>query len=63
MPALTPRTSTEALTAATFPYVMKLADLGVTKALESDLSLRGGLQTQNGRAVHPIIQKLFPKWA
>ena len=62
MPALTPRTSTEALTCATLPYVLKLANLGVAKALESDSALRGGLQTQNGRAVHPIIQKLFPKW-
>lgn len=63
MPALTPRTSTEALTRATLPYVLKLASLGAAKALESNAALHGGLQTQGGRAVHPIIQKLFPKWA
>ena len=62
MPALTPRTSTEALTTATFPYVLNLANLGIHKALESDATLRLGLQTQNGKAVHPIIQKLFPQW-
>ena len=62
MPALTPRTSTEALTVATFPYVLKLANLGVQKALHEDKALQFGLQTQNGKAVHPIIQKLFPKW-
>lgn len=63
MPALTPRTSTEALTCATLPYVLKLANLGVAQALASDSALHGGLQTQGGRAVHPTIQKLFPRWA
>ncbi|MBI5299201.1 MAG: alanine dehydrogenase [Deltaproteobacteria bacterium] len=61
MPALTPRTSTEALTKATFPYVLKLAG-GVENALKNDVSLNKGLQTKNGKAVHPIIQKLFPQW-
>lgn len=63
MPALTPRTSTEALTRATLPYVLKLADLGIPRALETDPTLRGGLQTQNGKAAHPAIKKLFPRWA
>lgn len=63
MPALTPRTSTEALTRATLPYVLKLANLGIAKALETDPALRCGLQTQNGKAVHPAIKKLFPRWA
>ncbi|MDO8526495.1 MAG: alanine dehydrogenase [Deltaproteobacteria bacterium] len=63
MPALTPRTSTEALTAATLPYVLKLANLGIQKALEQDSALKLGLQTENGKAIHPIIQKLFPKWS
>ena len=63
MPALTPRTSTEALTTATLPYVLKLANLGVEKALASDATLKLGLQTQNGRSTHSVISKLFPKWA
>ena len=63
MPALTPRTSTEALTKATLPYVLKLANLGIEHALENDFGLRGGLQTQAGKAIHPMIQKLFPQWA
>jgi len=63
MPALTPRTSTEALTKATFPYLFKMATQGVQKTLGSDSALQLGLQTQNGKAVHPIIQKLFPQWA
>ncbi|MBI4223916.1 MAG: alanine dehydrogenase, partial [Deltaproteobacteria bacterium] len=58
----TPRTSTEALTRATLPYVLKLADLGVERAVKEDAALQGGLQTLNGKVVHPTIQKLFPKW-
>lgn len=62
MPALTPRTSTEALTKATFPYVLKMANEGVETALQKDATLHGGLQTRGGRVVHPIIGKLFPQW-
>lgn len=61
MPALTPVTSTEALTAATFPYVAKLANNGVDKALASDPVLGRGLQIRNGKVTHPVIAKLFPK--
>ncbi len=61
MPALTPVTSTEALTAATFPYVAKLANDGVDKALTNDKVLAKGLQVKNGKVVHPVIAKLFPK--
>ena len=63
MPALTPRTSTEALTKATLPYVLKMANLGVSQAVQEDSALQGGLQTQNGKAVHPAIKRLFPQWA
>ncbi|MDO8494773.1 MAG: alanine dehydrogenase, partial [Deltaproteobacteria bacterium] len=62
MPALTPRTSTEALTTATLPYLLKMANLGVEKALEADPALRGGLQTKHCKVTHPAVQKLFPKW-
>lgn len=63
MPALTPRTSTEALTKATLPYALKLANLGVAKAVDQDPALKLGLQTEKGKAIHPVIKKLFPKWA
>jgi alanine dehydrogenase len=61
MPALTPITSTEALTAATFPFVAKLANDGIDKALANDKVLAKGLQIRNGKVVHPVIAKLFPK--
>lgn len=63
MPAQTPHTSTEALTAATFPYVLKLANEGVDKALASDRYLAKGLQTRDGKVTLPVLSKLFPKWA
>ena len=62
MPALTPRTSTEALTTATFPFVKKLAT-GVEDALKNDKILYSGLQIENGKVVHPVIAHLFPKYA
>ena len=61
MPALTPRTSTEALTVATEPYLLKLAKEGVCSALENDPHLAKGLQTKDGKVTLPVLQKLFPE--
>jgi alanine dehydrogenase len=63
MPALTPRTSTEALTKATFPYIKKIADHGVETACAKDPVLSRGLQCIGGKVVHPIIAKLFKSLA
>jgi alanine dehydrogenase len=59
MPALTPKTSTEALTTATLPYIRKLAGLGVDGAVNSDPAIAMGLQVRGGKVVHPVIAKLF----
>lgn len=56
MPAQTPRTSTMALTAATLPYVMKLADGGLA-ALESNKPLRNALNTHNGLLTNELVSK------
>jgi alanine dehydrogenase len=56
MPAQTPRTSTMALTAATLPYVMKLADSGLA-ALESSKPLRNALNTHNGLLTNELVSK------
>jgi len=45
MPGAVPRTSTYALSNATLPYAMKIANLGVEKALETDTALAMGLNT------------------
>jgi alanine dehydrogenase len=47
MPAQTPRTSTQALTAATLPYVIKLANNGLS-ALNKFPDLRNALNTHQG---------------
>ena len=47
MPAAVPHTSTLALTNATFPYVMKLAQHGLT-ALKCDQGFREGVNTYRG---------------
>ncbi len=63
MPALTPHTSTEALTTATLPYGLELATKGWDKALADDAVLAKGLQTKNGKVTLPVLKKLFPELA
>jgi alanine dehydrogenase len=63
MPALTPRTSTEALTTATFPYIKKICDYGIEEACARDASLAKGLQCKDGKVVHPVVAKLFKSLA
>jgi len=48
MPGAVPRTSTFALTNATMPYVLKLADKGWKAACASDVALAKGLSTHEG---------------
>jgi alanine dehydrogenase len=48
MPGAVPRTSTFALTNATMPYVLKLADKGWRDACKSDPALAKGLSTHEG---------------
>ena len=50
MPGAVPRTSTEALTAVTLPYVLRLADGGL-EALKTDSGLASGATTINGKLV------------
>ena len=48
MPGAVPRTSTYALTNATMPYVLKLADKGWQAACQADPALAKGLSTHEG---------------
>lgn len=57
MPAQTPRTSTMALTAATLPYIIKLADLGVEKALTQNKELRNAVNTHNGHLTNRAVSE------
>lgn len=57
MPGSVARTSTMALTNATLPYVLKLADKGWQSALQSDPALAKGLSTHNGELLCPHVSK------
>jgi alanine dehydrogenase len=48
MPAAVPNTSTLALTNATFPYLLKLANLGGAAAMRQDAGIAEGVNTFNG---------------
>ncbi|MFB3915985.1 MAG: alanine dehydrogenase [Terriglobales bacterium] len=48
MPAAVPHTSTQALTHATFPYVMKLAQNGVEASIRCCRDIREGVNTYRG---------------
>ncbi|MBZ5584718.1 MAG: alanine dehydrogenase [Acidobacteriia bacterium] len=52
MPAAVPHTSTFALTNATFPYLMELANKGLEGACETHPALRMGVNTYNGYITH-----------
>ena len=55
MPGGVARTSTLALTNATLPFVLALADKGVKRALAEDLHLAAGLNVRAGRITHPTV--------
>ncbi len=52
MPGAVPHTSTLALTNSTFPYVLRLANLGAREALKQDAGLAEGLNTWQGALTH-----------
>jgi alanine dehydrogenase len=52
MPGAVPRTATAALAAATLPYVLKLADMGLAKAISADRALARGVMTRNGKLLN-----------
>ena len=53
MPGAVPRTSTFALTNATLPYVVSLADRGWRLAVQADPALAHGLSVHDGKLVNP----------
>ncbi len=55
MPGAVPITSTYALTNATLPYLLALAEHGVQEALARDPGLRLGLNVHDGQIVHPAV--------
>jgi alanine dehydrogenase len=57
MPGAVPITSTWALTNATMPYVVKLAEMGVHDALASDPGFMKGLNVAAGRVTYEPVAR------
>ncbi|WP_043529268.1 alanine dehydrogenase [Litchfieldella xinjiangensis] len=59
MPGAVARTSTQALTNATLPFVMALADKGWKQALSDDPHFRPGLNVHQGQVTYPAVAEAF----
>lgn len=59
MPGAVPRTSTLALTNATLPYGLKLANMGWKDACRQDSALKLGLNVVDGKIVYPGVAEAF----
>jgi len=55
MPGAVPRTSTFALTNATMPFALQIANQGIEAALRDNLALRKGLNVYKGRITFPAV--------
>jgi alanine dehydrogenase len=55
MPGAVARTSTHALTNATFPFVLAIAEKGAVKAMAADPHLAAGLNVAGGKIRHPAV--------
>jgi len=55
MPGAVPRTSTQALTGATLPYALKIANLGAEEACRRDPALMKGLNTYQGHVTYKAV--------
>jgi alanine dehydrogenase len=63
MPGAVPETSTAALTNATLPYVVALADKGWKAALAADEALAKGLNAHEGVLTNDGVAQAFPEMA
>lgn len=63
MPGAVPETSTAALTNATLPYVVSLADKGWVSALQADPALALGLNAHDGVLTFKGVADAFPELA
>jgi alanine dehydrogenase len=59
MPGGVPRTSTLALTNATLPYALQLANKGWKQALRDNVALRKGLNIAAGEVTYPGVAEAF----
>lgn len=57
MPGAVPRTSTMALTNATVPYALQIANKGVVKAISENPALKLGVNVANGEITYEAVAK------
>jgi alanine dehydrogenase len=55
MPSQTARTSTLALTAATLPYIVQLADKGINKCLKKNKQIRNAVNCYAGHLCNEAV--------
>jgi alanine dehydrogenase len=63
MPGAVPATSTRALTNATLPYVLAIADRGWADACRKDAALALGLNVHQGNLVHEAVAQAHPDFS
>ncbi|OIO67123.1 MAG: alanine dehydrogenase [Zetaproteobacteria bacterium CG_4_9_14_3_um_filter_49_83] len=61
LPASVPRSSTQALVAASLPYLTWLADEGIEAAVINHAELQRGVNTWDGEILHHGVRKAFPE--
>jgi alanine dehydrogenase len=59
MPGAVPRTSTYALSNATLPYTVKLANRGAEAAIQADPALAKGVNAYKGKITYPAVAEAF----
>jgi alanine dehydrogenase len=59
MPGAVPQTSTQALTQATLPYALLIANHGWEIACQKNEALNKGLTISNGKLIEPGLAELF----
>ncbi len=61
IPGAVPHTSTYALTNATLPFVLAVAELGVEGATAADPALARGLTTRKGEITNPVVAEALDR--
>jgi alanine dehydrogenase len=59
MPGAVPRTSTYALSNATLPYMVKLANMGAETAIQANPALAKGVNSYKGKITYPAVAEAF----
>jgi alanine dehydrogenase len=59
IPAAVPRTSTYALTNATLPWALQIADEGLVRAVRESMALARGVNIAQGKLIHAAVASAF----